>query len=108
MINLAIVGVTGIVGQELIKLLNTRNTFYDNLYLFSSKRSEGKEITIKDKTYIIETVNPLSFQNVDYAIFCVSSELSKEYAVYAIQSNCIVIDNSSAFRLNGNVPLIIY
>ena len=55
--NLAIIGVTGAVGQELIKLLNARNTYYDNLYLYSSERSKGQIVIVQDQEYIINTVN---------------------------------------------------
>ena len=106
---IGIIGSTGSVGEELIKLLekNHLNFNITNIKLFASEKSAGKNIIINNKDYIIEVLKEDSFVNLDVAIFCASSSISKKYAPIAIKSNCKVIDNSSAYRMDKNVPLII-
>lgn len=106
---LAIVGATGAVGIEAIDILNNSNIYFDELKLFASKSSVGKKIIVKNKEYIIEEINENSFDNIDYAILAVSSELSKQYISESQKRNskCVFIDNSSAFRMDPSVPLII-
>jgi aspartate-semialdehyde dehydrogenase len=108
MINLAIFGATGVVGLEIISILDGGNILYDNLFLYSSNSSIGTKFNIQNKAYeIIEFNN--TFLNIDFAIFAVSSELSKHYVKIRdhTNSNCIIIDNSCAFRMVKNIPLII-
>jgi aspartate-semialdehyde dehydrogenase len=106
---LAIVGVTGAVGLEAIDILNNSVIHFDDLRLFASKSSVGKKINVKNKEYIVEEVKENSFDNIDYAILAVSSELAKQYVSRSQKrkSKCVFIDNSSAYRMDKSVPLII-
>lgn len=107
--NLGIIGATGIVGEELIKLIerNHLNVSISDIKLFASSKSKGKEILIKNKKYIVEELTEDSFENLDVVIFCSSQLISFNYAKIALQNNCYVIDNSAAFRLSENVPLVV-
>lgn len=107
--NIAILGATGLVGLEIIKILNERNFPVNNLYLFASKKSAGKEINIDNKKYIVNELTEEIFDNfkIDIVFSAISNELSKKFLPIAAKKNIFVIDNSSAFRLDKNVPLII-
>ena len=108
--NLGIIGATGVVGNEIISILNTdKNIHYDDLKLFASESSVGKNVVVRDKTYVIKKVDPESFIDLDYVILAVSSELAFQYVQWRDQSKskCIFIDNSSAFRMHKEIPLII-
>ena len=108
MVILAIVGATGAVGLEAIDLLNERNTHFDNLLLFASESSVGKKFTINNKEYIVEKyTSPGQFINVDYAILATNSDISKEIVNGNIGGKCKFIDNSSAFRMDKDVPLVV-
>lgn len=111
MIKLAIVGCTGAVGLEAIVILNSTLVLYnyDDLKLVSSKSSAGQKMIVRDKEYIVEELNENTFIDVDYAILAVSSDLAKECVKYRDATNpkCIIIDNSCAFRMDKNVPLIV-
>ncbi len=102
-----IVGATGAVGQELIGLLHERNFPMESLTLLASSRSAGKTVSYKDKTFVIEEAKPESFENLDIAIFSAGGSVSKSLVPEAAKRNCIAIDNSSAFRMDENVPLIV-
>ena len=102
-----IVGATGVVGQELIELLHRRNFPMDSLTLLASKRSTGKTITWQDKSWTVEEAVPEAFDNLDVAIFSAGATTSKELAPEAAKRNCIVVDNSSAFRMDPEVPLVV-
>jgi aspartate-semialdehyde dehydrogenase len=104
---IAIVGITGLVGEEMLKCITDLCIKYTELYFFASRKSAGKIIIYNNKNYIINEVKKNSFKNIDIALFAISSELSKKYSVYARLHNCLVIDNSSAFRLDKDVPLIV-
>lgn len=105
--NIAIVGSTGAVGQEMIKILQERNFPIDNLTLLASKNSIGMEVIFNDKVISTEMLDENSFSNIDYALFSAGGNISKEYAPIAVKAGCIVIDNSSYFRMKNDVPLII-
>jgi aspartate-semialdehyde dehydrogenase len=106
--NLIIVGATGIVGREIIKLLESRDVKYNKLKLVSSKRSVGTEFIIKGTTYKVEELNEDTFLGFDCAILVASAEVSKQCVQFRDQSsNCILIDNSSAFRMDKDIPLVI-
>ncbi|MBR7105435.1 MAG: aspartate-semialdehyde dehydrogenase [Opitutales bacterium] len=102
-----IVGATGAVGQEVIKLLFQRNFPMESLTLLASSRSAGKEIKFEDKTFIVEEAKPESFEKLDIAIFSAGGTPSKELVPECAKRGCIAIDNSSAFRMDPNVPLIV-
>ena len=104
--NVAILGATGAVGAEFITLIEERNFPYDNLKLLASARSAGTELTVNGKTYIVEEAKPESFENIDIALFAGGS-ISKTLAPEAAKRGAIVIDNSSAFRMDPEVPLVV-
>lgn len=106
--NIAIVGATGMVGRTFLKVLEERNFPIDNLYLLASSRSCGTKINFKDKTYIVEELTPESFtKEIDIALFSAGGNLSKEMAPIAVSHGITVIDNSSAWRMDPNVPLVV-
>lgn len=104
--NLAILGATGAVGQEFINLLNERDFPFANLKLLASARSAGKELTVRGKTYKVEEAKADSFNGIDVALFAGGS-ISKEFAPIAVKAGAVVIDNSSTYRMNPDVPLIV-
>lgn len=106
-VNVAILGATGAVGQELLAILLERQFPINSLKLLASPRSAGKEIEINQHKYVIEAVSAESFANVDVAFFCAGGNISKEWVEVAKQAGAVVIDNTSAFRMDPNVPLVV-
>lgn len=104
--NLAILGATGAVGKEFLRLIEERNFPFNSLKLLASKRSKGKIISFMGKDYQVEEVTDTSFQGIDIALFAGGS-ISKIYAPLATKNGAVVIDNSSAFRMDKNVPLVV-
>lgn len=102
-----IVGVTGAVGQEILALLASRNFPVAELRPLASARSAGKIIEFGGKTWTIQEATPESFEGLDFAIFSAGGSISKALAPEAAKRGCIVIDNSSAFRMDPNVPLVV-
>lgn len=105
--NVAVVGVTGMVGQTFIEVLQERKFPIKGWKLLASSRSAGKKIEIGGKGYAVEEARPESFAGVDFAFFSAGGEISRQLAPAAVQKGAVVIDNSSAFRLEPEVPLII-
>ncbi len=104
----AIVGATGVVGRTAIKILEEKNLPISEYVFFASKRSAGKIIEFKNKDYIVQELNENSFDSgFDFAIFSAGGETSQKFAPIAASKNCIVIDNSSTFRMNEDVPLVV-
>ncbi|MDR3270812.1 MAG: aspartate-semialdehyde dehydrogenase [Peptococcaceae bacterium] len=104
--NVAIVGATGAVGQEFLKILSERAFPVEELRLLATKRSAGKEIQWQGRALQVQETTPDSFQGIDIALFAGGSA-STEYARPAVDSGAIVIDNSSSFRLDPQVPLVV-
>ena len=104
---IGIVGATGAVGQELIRLLLDRQFPVSELRLFASARSAGKRLAAGDKTLIVEEAKAEVFEGLDCAIFSASAGLSRQLAPEAAARRCVVIDNSSAFRMDPEVPLVV-
>ncbi len=104
--NVAILGATGAVGTEFLKLIEERNFPYAELRLLASKRSAGKQIEFMGKTYTVQEATKDSFAGIDIALFAGGS-VSKEFAPYAVEAGAVVIDNSSAFRMDTEVPLVV-
>lgn len=104
--NVAILGATGAVGTEFLKLIEERNFPYAELRLLASKRSAGKQIEFMGKTYTVQEATKDSFAGIDIALFAGGS-VSKEFAPYAVEAGAVVIDNSSAFRMDPEVPLVV-
>lgn len=107
-IRLAIVGATGLVGRTVLKVLEEKKLPIDEYVLFASKNSAGKKLRFMDRDYIVQELNNLSFDSgFDYAIFSAGGSTAKKYAPIAAEKGCIVVDNSSAFRMDNNVPLVV-
>ncbi|MBU5439062.1 aspartate-semialdehyde dehydrogenase [Tissierella sp. MSJ-40] len=107
-VNLGIVGATGLVGRNLLKILEERNFPVDNLYLFASSKSKGEKIMFKGEDYIVEELNEDSFNRpIDLALFSAGGAISKTYAPIAKEKGLVVIDNSSTWRMEPWVPLIV-
>ncbi|RME69013.1 MAG: aspartate-semialdehyde dehydrogenase [Verrucomicrobia bacterium] len=102
-----IVGATGAVGQELIRLLVEREFPCDEIRLYASARSAGKTITFAGKTWTIEEAKPEVFEDLDVAIFSAGGGISRALAPEAVKRGCVVVDNSSAFRMDPEVPLVV-
>ncbi|HUU63750.1 MAG TPA: aspartate-semialdehyde dehydrogenase [Dehalococcoidia bacterium] len=105
--NVAIVGATGLVGQEFIKVLGQRNFPMSSLQLFASDRSAGRRLTVDDEEIEVKETTPQSFDGIDIALFSAGSEISHHFAPIAAQSGAVVIDNSAAFRMEPDVPLVV-
>lgn len=106
--NIAIVGATGMVGRTFLKVLDQRNFEIDNLYLFSSKKSAGSVVKFRDKEYIVEELNEDSFsRDIDIALFSAGGGVSKKFAPIAKENGVIVVDNSSAWRMDKDIPLVV-
>lgn len=107
-VNLAVVGVTGMVGRTFIKILEEKNLPIENFYVFASARSAGQKIMLKNKEYIVEELTETSFdRGIDIALFSAGGSISQKFAPIAAKKGCIVIDNSSAWRMNEDVPLVV-
>ncbi len=104
---IGILGATGAVGQELIRLLHERNFPIEELHLLASARSAGKTQSYGDQSWTIQEATPESFAGLDVCIFSAGASQSKLFAPEAAQRGCIVIDNSSAFRMDEKVPLVV-
>jgi aspartate-semialdehyde dehydrogenase len=106
-INVGIVGVTGAVGGELVKLLRDRGFPLGELRLLASARSAGRQISYGDFTGTVQEATPEAFDGLDVAIFSAGGDISKSLAPEAVKRGCLVIDNSSAFRMDESVPLVV-
>lgn len=108
MYNIAIVGASGLVGGTFLKVLEERELPIKNLYLFASARSAGKEVIFKGKILVIEELTEHSFdREIDIALFSAGGDISKKFAPIASEKGVIVVDNSSAWRMDKNVPLVV-
>lgn len=106
-LSVAVVGVTGAVGQEFLRVLSDRDFPYRNIRLLASRRSAGKQLTFEDRKYTVEELRPESFDGIDIALFSAGGSISKEFGPVAVEKGSIVVDNSSAFRMDPEVPLVI-
>ncbi len=105
---IAIVGASGLVGRTLLRVLEEKSFSHISYTLFSSAKSAGSKIRFLGQDYIICELNEQSFDtHFDYAIFCAGGSVSEKYAPIAVSKGCIVIDNSSVFRMNPEVPLVV-
>lgn len=104
--NVAILGATGAVGQEFLNLIEERNFPFSELKMLASKRSAGKKIQFMGKEYTVEEATEDSFKGVDIALFA-GGAASKTFAPAAVKAGAVVIDNSSAFRMDPEVPLVV-
>jgi len=104
---IAIVGATGLVGQEFIKVLVQRNFPMNSVHLFASDRSAGRKLIINQQEIEVKETAPESFEGIDIALFSAGAEISRHFAPLAAQSGAVVIDNSAAFRMEPSVPLVV-
>jgi aspartate-semialdehyde dehydrogenase len=105
--HVAIVGATGAVGIEMIQTLEKRNFPVGKLTLLASARSAGKKLKFKGRDITVTELKKDSFAGVDIALFSAGGSISKEFAPIAVRAGCVVVDNSSAFRMDDSVPLVI-
>jgi aspartate-semialdehyde dehydrogenase len=103
----AIAGATGMVGQEMMRVLEQRDFPVASLKLLASERSRGRSFVFRGKTIDIEVLDEKSFGGVDIALFSAGAGISREYAPIAAREGAVVVDNSSAWRMDGEVPLVV-
>lgn len=106
-LTVAVVGATGAVGTKMMEQLSARKFPVGKLKLLASKRSAGKELSFNGETYVIEEATPEAFEGVDVALFSAGGSVSKALAQEAADRGAVVIDNTSAFRMDPNVPLVV-
>ena len=105
--NVAVAGATGAVGRKILEILEQRSFPLENLKLLASSRSAGSELDFKGVKIGVEELRQDSFSGVDIALFSAGAGVSREFAPAAVKSNCVVIDNSSAFRMEPDIPLVV-
>ena len=105
--NVAVAGVTGAVGQEFLALLEQRNFPAKSYRFLASARSAGKKINFAGSEYTVEELTENSFEDIDIALFSAGGAISKKFAPRAVEKGATVVDNSSAFRMDEDVPLVI-
>ncbi|HEX3798910.1 MAG TPA: aspartate-semialdehyde dehydrogenase [Verrucomicrobiae bacterium] len=105
--HVAVVGATGAVGIEMIKTLEKRNFPVGKLTLLASARSVGKKLKFRGHDVTVTELTADSFKGIDIALFSAGGGISKEFAPLAVKAGCVVVDNSSAFRMESNVPLVV-
>ncbi|HEY1283645.1 MAG TPA: aspartate-semialdehyde dehydrogenase [Steroidobacteraceae bacterium] len=103
----AVVGATGLVGETLIQVLEERNFPVSELHPLASERSIGKEVTFRGRTYPVGDLATFDFSKADIGFFSAGAEVSREYAPQAAAAGCIVIDNTSEFRYQDDIPLVV-
>ncbi|GMT48125.1 MAG: aspartate-semialdehyde dehydrogenase [bacterium] len=103
----AVVGATGAVGEEMISVLDERNFPVEELFPFASERSAGTRIEFRGREAVVRLLEEDSFEGIDIALFSAGGERSKAWAPVAARSGCVVIDNSSAWRMDPEVPLVV-
>ncbi|HLO12377.1 MAG TPA: aspartate-semialdehyde dehydrogenase [Pseudoneobacillus sp.] len=106
-LHIAVVGATGAVGQQMIQTLENRDLSISEITFLSSARSAGSKIIFKNKEYVVQEAKPESFEGVDIALFSAGGSVSIELAPEAVKRGAIVVDNTSAFRMDENVPLVV-
>ena len=105
--SLAVAGVTGAVGQEFLQVLADRNFPFSSIKMLASSRSIGKTVEFKGQTYTVEELTKDSFDGIDIALFSAGGARSKEFASAAVAAGAVVVDNSSAFRMDPDTPLVV-
>ena len=105
--SLAVVGATGAVGTVMLDILSKRKDVYGEIRLIASARSAGKKLTCRGQELIVVALSPEAFEGIDIAMFDVPDEVSKEWAPIAASKGCAVVDNSGAFRMDKDVPLVV-
>jgi aspartate-semialdehyde dehydrogenase len=105
--SLAVVGATGAVGTVMLDILSKRTDVYGEIRLIASARSAGKKLTCRGQELTVVALTPEAFEGIDIAMFDVPDGVSKEWAPIAVSKGCVVVDNSGAFRMDKDVPLVV-
>jgi aspartate-semialdehyde dehydrogenase len=105
--SLAVVGATGAVGTVMLDILSKRKDVYGEIRLIASARSAGKKLTCRGQELTVVALSPEAFEGIDIAMFDVPDEVSKDWAPIAASKGCVVVDNSGAFRMDKDVPLVV-
>jgi aspartate-semialdehyde dehydrogenase len=105
--NVAIVGATGMVGQEFIKVLEQRSFPMTSVRLYASDRSHGRKMKVRGEELEVKETTPDSFKDIDIALFSAGADISKQFSPIAARTGAVVIDNSAAFRMDPEVPLVV-
>jgi aspartate-semialdehyde dehydrogenase len=103
----AVVGATGAVGNEMVRILEERDFPVKELRLLASERSLGKTLTYKNKDYPVEVLDENSFEGVEIGLFSAGGSISEKFAPIAADAGCVVVDNTSAFRMDPDIPLVV-
>jgi aspartate-semialdehyde dehydrogenase len=106
-VRVAIAGATGAVGHAMRDVLQERNFPVESIKFLASERSAGKKMTFRGKEFAVEEINDDSFKDVDIALFTLPKKLSRQYSPIAAKSGAVVVDNSNAFRMEPDVPLVV-
>ncbi|MBX9768971.1 MAG: aspartate-semialdehyde dehydrogenase [Bdellovibrionales bacterium] len=107
LLRIGVVGATGMVGTEFIRILNERKFPIDELRLFASDKSQGSEIAFREKKVAVQGLSEGCFKNLDVVFFSSGDPISKEWAPIAVKAGAVAIDNSGAFRMNPEIPLVV-
>ena len=105
--NIAILGATGVVGRNITKIVDELGIEFNSIKFLSSPKSAGTKLEFKGKEYIVEETKPESFDNIDIVLASAGASTSKLYAPEIVKRGGLIIDNSSAFRMEKDVPLVI-
>ena len=105
--NVAVVGATGAVGETLISILDQRNFPIENLYPLASSRSAGSKVSCQGKSWVVQDLDTFDFSNTQIGLFSAGGSISEKYAPIAAEQGCVVIDNTSHFRRDEDVPLVV-
>ena len=105
--SLAVVGATGAVGTVMLDILSKRKDVYGEIRLIASARSAGKKLICRGEELTVVALSPEAFEGIDIAMFDVPDEVSLEWAPIAASKGCVVVDNSGAFRMDDQVPLVV-
>lgn len=106
-VNVAIVGATGAVGVTIREILEERDFPVENLYLLASERSAGERVMYKGKSIRVENLADFDFSKADIGLFSAGGDISAEYAPKAAEAGCVVVDNTSHFRYDDDIPLVV-
>ena len=106
-VNVAVVGVTGAVGEVMLEILESRDFPVDTLYPLASARSAGKSVQFRGKRHVVQDLSEFDFSQTPIALFSAGGDISAEFAPIAAAAGCVVIDNTSHFRRDDDIPLVI-
>ncbi|MBU1026540.1 MAG: aspartate-semialdehyde dehydrogenase, partial [Candidatus Margulisbacteria bacterium] len=105
--DICVLGATGMVGKEMMKVLEERDFPVDRFLPLASERTAGQKVTFKGKEYTVEEAKPESFEGINIGLFSAGAKVSKIFAPEAAKRGCVVIDNTSAYRMDPEVPLVV-